>query len=257
MFGLTMLKTLQSASIYNTTQPTLTAHNSTVITSPPPTTTTTAASFPKNNTILLSNASLQNPRLDTDFQNSYSKHDKFYVNSNQEVPIKTHTTTPLSLIIILVSLVAAAFIIAGIITALFVMKRRFSILRINGAKGGNDAVASNENNGMLTNGSELSSIEINEKEKEVMAAAAAASSDIVITDQVPEVTTELKKEEIAPESATIESVVTLGDVEEVVKADSNESASTSLIANVLNDLSESVAFNLQSVETEKPPLAQE
>ena len=124
-----------------------------------------------------SNQPFLNTEVKQDIANSYSQF-KLLVNSSQEVPIKTHAPSSLSLMVILISLVAVAFIIAGILTALFVMKRRFSILRINGSKG-NDC--SNDGaNGMLTTGSGSSSetgsthekcIEINEKEKEALTSA--------------------------------------------------------------------------------------
>lgn len=128
-------------------------------------------------------------------KNSYSQY-KLLVNSSQEVPIKTHAPSSLSLMVILISLVAVAFIIAGILTALFVMKRRFSILRINGSKG-NDC--SNDGaNGMLTNGgsssgssSETASthekcIEINEKEKEALTSAVADTKNELVSVENPQ-----------------------------------------------------------------------
>jgi hypothetical protein len=123
--------------------------------------------FIHNSTSVNLNASFipnQNqPLLNTDVKkdgvNSYSQLSKFLVNSSQEVPIKTQANnasgaSSLSLMIILVSLVAVVFVIAGIITALFVMKRRFSILRINGSKCGDDG-HNNDGaaNGMLTSNS--------------------------------------------------------------------------------------------------------
>jgi hypothetical protein len=258
VFALTMLHTLQSAPIYNSTA--ASPHNSTLIETITTTTTTMTAKTTTTTTSNLPpiNGSLQNPRLDTtDFQNSYVQHDKFYVNSNQEVPIKTHATTPLSLIVILISLVAAAFIIAGIMTALFVMKRRFSILRINGAKCG----AGNDGNGASDTTNEPEAI--SEKEKEVLAAAAVAAAAATVVE-IPEQESpkdEVKGEEEVPVSSTVKAVAVEdggnGHVvaEEAAKnVDANESASTSLIANVLSDLSESVALKLQSMDADKQPL---
>jgi hypothetical protein len=273
--------------------------------------------------------SLLNNDLKQDGVNSYSQLSKFLVNSSQEVPIKTATNngaSSLSIMVISISLVAVAFVIAGIITALFVMKRRFSILRINGSKGddgnNNDGAA----NGMLTTGSDSSStsgrnsetvstsdkcIEINEKEKEVLASALKEAA----TDE-PELICVENKQAVMPVSAnelvtvasvdsckkveTIEAdVANIGSNEELIPkeekvveavgtdgvlivpegelvntaVDSVEvpiitdmavattlpiettTSSSSLIANVLNELSESVVSKLQaSNDPEKQPL---
>jgi len=252
-----------------------------------------------------SNQPFLNTDVKQDIANSYSQF-KFLVNSSQEVPIKTHAPSSLSLMVILISLVAVAFIIAGILTALFVMKRRFSILRINGSKG-NDC--SNDGaNGMLTTGSGSSSetgsthekcIEINEKEKEALATAvnvvetkaieneALEKNELVSVENTQavlpvadtcqeailvdlankEVVQEKEEEEVKVVSQSVEivavpSVVDVdGELKNTVVESTVEAAlvpsatvtsSSSLIANVLNELSESVVSKLQGTINEDP-----
>lgn len=61
-------------------------------------------------------------------------------------------------LLILVSLVVVSCIVALILTALFVMRRRFSIWRLNGARSNDSANCNDGANGVLTNGSESGSI---------------------------------------------------------------------------------------------------
>lgn len=260
------------------------------------------------------------PFLNTDVKqegvNSYSQLSKFLVNSSssQEVPTKTEAASnSLPIMIILVSLCTVAFIIAGILTALFVMKRRFSILRISGSKGNDCSNNDGAANGMLTHGSESSSVtgsahgkceEVCEKEKEVLASALQeAATDVDVCDGGYLISVENKQavfpleETVEPCLEAVKEVVEANEVvienneaieivenqtevveskveavEEVVTSevivqqqnDDNKmnldkvdavvtTSSTSLIANVLNELSESVVLKLQSSDPEKQP----
>ena len=229
--------------------------------------------------------------------NSFSQVHKFLVNSSQEVPIKTRkytAITSLNVIILLVCMVIVALIIAVVLTALFVMKRRFNILRISGnskdcGANSNDGAAS----GMLAAGSDNSSrtsdtteaanqsassaphqdkcSEVNETNNVTEALKEAAIDNN--TDDVVECHAELmsvenkqavlllpvstveeevaKQEEVAP-AQEAETVSVPEVVQAVVMA--TTTSSTSLIANVLNELSESVVSKLQSDDPEKQPL---
>jgi hypothetical protein len=90
-----------------------------------------------------------------------------------------------------VSLVAVVFVIAGIITALFVMKRRFSILRINGSKCAGDDGHNNDGaaNGMLTSNSGSDS----SQHSETVSTSDAKCIEINEKDTVDAVTSALKE----------------------------------------------------------------
>lgn len=140
-----------------------------------------------------------------------------------------------TLILILISLVVVFCIIAIIVTALFVMRRRFTIWRLNGSKSNE---CSGGTNGVLTNAS---------SENESMNQCEAAIETKTEVKNQNENGTEEKKNEIKTQNLP------------------EQTSATSLIVNVLNELSESVACklantpsksnnNLIETDQEKQPL---
>lgn len=119
-----------------------------------------------------------------------------------------------TLIVILISLVVVSCIIAIIVTALFVMRRRFTIWRLNGSKSNE---CSDGANGVLTNTS---------SENESMNKCEAAMETKTEADNQNQPAIEEKKDEIKTQNLP------------------EQTSATSLIVNVLNELSESVACKL-------------
>jgi len=227
-------------------------------------------------------------------------------------------------LLILISLVVVSCIIAIILTALFVMRRRFSIWRLNGARANGSSNCNDGANGVLTNGSESSengsqfdnkciTTEVNEKEKqcemdnkekysnESLQSETLANDNKVsasclnsvenkqaimsINDQLEDAVKkcdddnkkdkkeeekkdEIKQENVEPSSPSsvspliettsekeIKTITTNDKCKEEDKSNSEnlkqETSSSSLIVNVLNELSESVASKLAS--TAKSP----
>lgn len=122
------------------------------------------------------------------------------------------TTSSSTLIVILISLVVVFCIIAIIVAALFVMRRRFTIWRLNGSKSNE---CSDGANGVLTNAS---------SENESMNKCEAAIE--TRNEAEKEVSNEDKKDDVKTHNLP------------------EQTSATSLIVNVLNELSESVACKL-------------
>ena len=172
------------------------------------------------------------PFINTDLTNHNltmfaKKENNLVVNSSGSVVGITRSghsaaTSSSTLILILISLVVVSCIIAIVVTALFVMRRRFTIWRLNGSKSNE---CSDGANGVLTNASSENG-SVNKCEGVVEAK----------TETVDETKTEVDNEE------TVEQKV------EQVKTETQnlpeQTSATSLIVNVLNELSESVACKL-------------
>ena len=191
-------------------------------------------------------------------------------------------------LVILISLIVVACIAAAIISAIFIMKRRFSSWRINSSKAGAETNEDAENG-------DAKCTEVNEKEatvettnEQTPAETVEAKQDAVVSGETPavaevveksqELTTQVVVEQVeqpqaspSSESPLIEeqsqaqtvvvaeqnTVVAIETgVEPAVVVNANTQSSTSLIANVLSELSESVASKLQT-DPEKQPLNQE
>lgn len=185
-------------------------------------------------------------------------------------------------LIILISLIVVACIAAAIISAIFIMKRRFSSWRINSSKTG-EATAEDVETG------DAKCTEVNEKcEAKVETAneqtekvetsdeKGEIKQEVVVSTETPVEKTEVIVEQVAnveqsqaspsSESPLIEEqpqqtvaaepvAIVAEAAEPTVEAvaNPNSQSSTSLIANVLNELSESVACKLQTSKDETDP----
>ncbi len=139
-----------------------------------------------------------------------------------------------------------AAIVGVIVTALFVMRNRFSTWRLDRSK-------SNPGDAEEGGKAELetqSPAEAKTEEKEQ--ASAASDAPLINKDEVTAETT-------APVVEESTSVVFVVEQVESVTAAGKEvvTSSSSLIVNVLNELSESVACKLESLDPEKEPLKAE
>lgn len=213
-----------------------------------------------------------------------------------------------TLILILVSLVVVSCIIAIVLTALFVMRRRFTIWRLNGSKSNSNG-CNDGAHGVLTNtSSSENGSEINEKDPNLLKNTETVQvqenqNESLITsvenkeamlqlnqNQIPtseaghaNEAVEINKNELEVVKEGEKVAQTIGlemnqdqEQQQVNNANSNahhtlteQSSSTSLIVNVLNELSESVASklaskspgkstsNLNTVDPEKQPLNNE
>jgi len=137
-----------------------------------------------------------------------------------------------------------AAIVGVIVTALFVMRNRFSTWRLDRSK-------SNPGDAEEGGKAELetqSPAEAKAEEKEQ--ASAASDAPLINKDEVTAETP------VVEESTSV--VVVVEQVESVTPAGKEVvTSSSSLIVNVLNELSESVACKLESLDPEKEPLKAE
>ena len=191
-------------------------------------------------------------------------------------------------LVILISLIVVACIAAAIISAIFIMKRRFSSWRINSSKAGAETGEDAENG-------DAKCTEVNEKEAEVKKEATVettneqapaetveAKQDAVVSGETPvvaelvektqELTAQVVVEQVEqpqaspssesplideqPQTVVAEPAVVVEAGVEPAVVNTNTQSSTSLIANVLSELSESVASKLQT-DPEKQPLNHE
>lgn len=167
----------------------------------------------------------------------------------------------LSLPIILVLIFILASIVGVIVTALFVMRSRFSTWRLDGSKSSpNDLEEAKpvETNDTKTPETKIDIIVEAPTEQDNKEQASPASNSPLINKEVTQEEEEKTQEATTP-------VVVVMDTEEVktvVVPKEEEAApkevvtsSSSLIVNVLNELSESVATKLESIsDQEKEPL---
>jgi flagellar basal body-associated protein FliL len=194
-------------------------------------------------------------------------------------------------LVILISLIVVACIAAAIISAIFIMKRRFSSWRINSSKAGaetgedaengdakctevNEKEAEVKKEATVETTNEQAPVEtVEAKQDAVVSAEAPVVAEVV--EKTQELTTQVVVEQVeqpqaspSSESPLIEeqpqaqtvvaeqpAVVVEAGVEPAV-VNANTQSSTSLIANVLSELSESVASKLQT-DPEKQPLNHE
>lgn len=187
------------------------------------------------------------------------------------------STSTTSIVIILVSLIAVACVITAIIAALFVMRRRFNFWRLdNGENGKNDTVDvetnSSENNEVAEKSEAQEQKVVSENEnlltvENTQAISQLENNNVVIGENANE---QVKTTTETTTIITTTTVVTgtVENSENVTVAEQKtvlpeQTSSTSLIANVLNDLSESVVARLaarsptKSDDSEKQPLNQE
>lgn len=198
------------------------------------------------------------------------------------------SSSSLSLPIILVLIFIMASIVGIIVTALFVMRRRFSTWRLNGSKSSPD---DNPEQGGLTEKDTKDEVKTetvvqktSEVEGEVKEEKAKDTVEVTVETTVDTNQGEAKEGQASPSSAsplinadevkteekTNEPAATEVKSEEVTKsteetkpevpAKEQVTSSSSLIVNVLNELSESVACKLAgevSADPEKEPLKNE
>lgn len=167
-----------------------------------------------------------------------------------KVPVNNGViNTTFSLPIILVLIFILASIVGVIVTALFVMRNRFSTWRLDRSKSapvdGEDGIKAESTTPPTT---EVAEVTTAEKEK-----SSADSDAPLIAEEVaapaPETTT-------APVETTT-AVMVVEETEVAVVGKEVVTSSSSLIVNVLNELSESVACKLESMDPEKEPLKSE
>lgn len=202
------------------------------------------------------------------------------------------STSSSSIVVILVSLIVVACVIALIVAALFVMRRRFDFLRLNGSgkqasdvenvEGGADeklvadAAQAVDTVDAVVKPAEVVVSEVAETAKvgEENTAAVVASENLTSVENtqavvqvdanVVEPAVVNKVEEVAAVvEPVVESVVPAPVVAATPAVVTEQVSSTSLIANVLSDLSESVVSKLtkpvveSEVDPEKQPLNSE
>jgi len=135
-----------------------------------------------------------------------------------------------------------------IVTALFVMRNRFSTWRLDRSK----SSPGDAEEGTKPELETQSPAEAKTEEKEQ--ASAASDAPLINKDASDQVAAETAP--VVEESTTV--VVVVEQVESVTPAGKEVvTSSSSLIVNVLNELSESVACKLESVDPEKEPLQAE
>jgi hypothetical protein len=209
-------------------------------------------------------------------------------NSNSNNNVTAVATNGLSLTVILVLIAAVTMVVSGIIlSALFVMRRRFSIWRLNGdsneeskeipATSADNQPTENNNKEMLETVNKEELTEVNEKDPELAkqvstlsaAAAVAAPVDTPVNINCDnghsnEAATDLcsneklsDQQQASPsssspliEKATDEQLATGLEAPNELKE--QVTSSSSLIVNVLNELSESVACKLASPNSPTP-----
>lgn len=193
-------------------------------------------------------------------------------------------------LVILISLIVVACIAAAIISAIFIMKRRFSSWRINSSKAGAETGEDAENgdakctevNEKEAEAKKEATVETTNEQAPVE--TLEAKQDAVVSGETPvvaevvektqELTTQVVVEQVEqpqaspssesplieeqpqPQTVVAEPAVVAEAGVEPAAANTNTQSSTSLIANVLSELSESVASKLQT-DPEKQPLNHE
>lgn len=241
----------------------------------------TVANFAQYNGKLLVNQSAEsmNGRIISQQSNS----------NNNNNNVTAVATNGLSLTVILVLIAAVTMVVSGIIlSALFVMRRRFSIWRLNGdsneeskeipATSADNQPAENNSKEVLETVNKEELTEVNEKDPELakqvstLSAAAAASAAPVDTPvnincdngHSNEAATDLcsneklsDQQQASPsssspliEKATDEQLAS--GLEAPIELKEQVTSSSSLIVNVLNELSESVACKLASPNSPTP-----
>lgn len=180
-------------------------------------------------------------------------------------PVNNSNGGALSLPIILVLIFILASIVGVIVTALFVMRSRFSTWRLDGSKSSpNDLEEAKPVNDKETKADTKIDIKVEAATPEDKEQASPASNSPLINKEVTPENEEAKVQEVV---ATV--VVVKTEDEVVTKTTENANitevpivkevvtSSSSLIVNVLNELSESVATKLESIDPEKEPLKNE
>jgi len=185
-------------------------------------------------------------------------------NNNGVTAVSTGNGLSVAVIIALIAIVTVV-VSAIIISAVFVMKRRFSIWRLNGDSSSDSKATGTEETKEATDinakeQTEVKCVEVNEKDPEVakqvaMAADQPVSVNVENAQAVTESVSESKPNELQQASPSSSSPLIEKTNEE---AESNNqlvsepvelnkeqvTSSSSLIVNVLNELSESVACKL-------------
>jgi len=211
------------------------------------------------------------------------------INNNNNNGVTAIATQSLSLTVILVLIAVVTLVVSGIIlSALFVMRRRFSIWRVNGnnnceSKEIPTTAAAREVEGDLAEQKEkltddatdsctkqeakdeCVTVVLNEKDpelvKQVMAAVACDSSNSTMPVSVNvghsnEAATDLisnekvESEQQASPSSSSPLIEKVNDEIEQPNKEQHVTSSSSLIVNVLNELSESVACKLNDAESD-------
>lgn len=202
--------------------------------------------------------------------------------ATQKLNSSSSTGSSSTLILIMVSLVVVSCIIAIILTALFVMRRRFTIWRLNGSKSNSNG-CNDGANGVLTNNTSSSDEEakceaINEKDSNAIQVPENNTNTNTEENQLTSVENKEAMEKItSQEEQTTEQPVqeaqATSEPQQATTTNTNlneQNSSSSLIVNVLNELSESVASKLATkspaksssnlntvVDPEKQPLNNE
>jgi len=204
--------------------------------------------------------------------------------TNNNNNVTTVATNGLSLTVILVLIAAVTMVVSGIIlSALFVMRRRFSIWRLNGdsneeskeipTSSGDNQPTENINKDVCEPGNKEELNEVNEKDpelaKQVSTLSAAAPLDTPVNINCDnghsnEAATDLcaneklaEQQQASPSSSSplIEKAADeqlASGLEAPTELKEQVTSSSSLIVNVLNELSESVACKLASPNSPTP-----
>jgi len=186
-------------------------------------------------------------------------------NNNGVTAVSTNGLS-MAVVIALIAIVTVV-VSAIIISAVFIMKRRFSIWRLNGDGSDSKATGTEEIKESSDNKdtTEVKCEEVNEKDPEVakqVALAAEQPVSVSVENAQTEQTIENKTEEIAQQASPSSSSPLIEKTEETEQVTPQPTqqqsepelkeqvtSSSSLIVNVLNELSESVACKLASAHS--------